>query len=94
MRYDWYAPSTTLPFLPFLPISTPSPPTPPSSLDYMDKVVTLLEDHPDVGLTNQGSNLEFGEENFTVSFASYISWVTIPIFVYCNQSQTGSGNTS
>ena len=62
-------PSTTLPFLPILPI----PPTPPSSLDYMDKVVTLLEDHPDVGLTNQGSNLEFGEENFTVSFVSYIS---------------------
>ena len=53
--------------------SSQSPPTSPSSLDYMDKVVTLLEDHPDVGLTNRGSNLEFGEENFTVSFVSYIS---------------------
>ena len=71
----------------------PHPPPPPSiphsSLDYMDKMVTLLEDHPHVGLTNQESNLAFGEENFTVSVVSYVGFLLHPC-----QSHTETKNVS
>ena len=72
---------------PFLP--PPPPSIPHSSLDYMDKMVTLLEDHPHVGLTNQESNLAFGEENFTVSVVSYIGFPLHPC-----QSHTETKNVS
>ena len=78
---------------PIPPIPPHPPPIPLSSLDYMDKVVTLLENHPDVGLTNRGSNLNFGEENFTVSFVSYISQV-FPGTVFSTHMYMGHGFTS